>query len=172
MLRIHSKRSAGFTLVELLVVIAIIGVLVALLLPAVQAAREAARRMKCGNNQKQLALGLHNFHDTYNAFPKYTHASVGWNALILPYIEQQALGEKVLPTAPSYTGAQNANRVMGQFKIPVFLCPSYIVDRSGSTIDNITGFGNAYTIHYVGNMGPIGTIPGTTTQYNVNGPGV
>src|SRR5438067_5518108 len=85
------SSSRGFTLVELLVVIAIIGVLVALLLPAVQAAREAARRMKCTSSMRQLAIGLHNFHDVNSSFPKYTDTSVGWPPLILPFIEQQAL---------------------------------------------------------------------------------
>src|SRR5690606_8233937 len=108
-----------------------IGVLVALLLPAVQAAREAARRMKCSNNQKRLALGLHNFHDTYQSFPKYTSGSVGWTCLILPFIEQRALSDKVLPTAGAYNAGQNANRVMGQYKMPMYLCPSFAKDKSG-----------------------------------------
>jgi prepilin-type N-terminal cleavage/methylation domain-containing protein len=159
---------SGFTLVELLVVIAIIGVLVALLLPAVQAAREAARRMKCTNNLKQLALALHNHHDTHGAFPASTSGSVGWHALILPYIEQRSLGDQVLPTAGAYNAGQNANRLMGQYKMPMFLCPSFVKDRSASTIDNITGFGNAYTTHYYGNAGPNGNIPGSTTPYGIN----
>jgi prepilin-type N-terminal cleavage/methylation domain-containing protein len=93
----------GFTLVELLVVIAIIGVLVALLLPAIQAAREAARRTKCGNNLKQLGLALHNYHDTHGRFPPATmitraspactnmglgtYERFGWGVLILPHID-------------------------------------------------------------------------------------
>jgi prepilin-type N-terminal cleavage/methylation domain-containing protein/prepilin-type processing-associated H-X9-DG protein len=102
------KRQRGFTLVELLVVIAIIGILIALLLPAVQAAREAARRSSCTNNMKQLGIGLHNYHDTAKSFPPggiqqpngYTPTGYSgmaepnmwsWSALILPFIEQTAL---------------------------------------------------------------------------------
>lgn len=91
-------RSRGFTLVELLVVIAIIGVLVALLLPAVQAAREAARRSQCTNNLRQVALAVHNYHDARRAFPPSLiwRNSGGWSYvyLILPFMEETALSEK------------------------------------------------------------------------------
>jgi len=92
------KRSnSGFTLVELLVVIAIIGVLVALLLPAVQAAREAARRSSCNNNLKQYALGLHNSHDTFLKFPvglHDTHGRGNWWIHVLPFVEEENLYQK------------------------------------------------------------------------------
>ena len=99
------KRYA-FTLVELLVVIAIIGILIALLLPAVQAAREAARRMQCSNNLKQIGLGMHNYHDVYltalpkGAAPGYSAASiqygsVNWTASLLPFMEQGAIYDRI-----------------------------------------------------------------------------
>ncbi len=92
----NSPRRRGFTLVELLVVIAIIGILVALLLPAIQAAREAARRTECNNNLKQWGIALHNHHDTYGYFPPLYAVGGGWQyrlngfVALLPFIEEQA----------------------------------------------------------------------------------
>jgi prepilin-type N-terminal cleavage/methylation domain-containing protein len=87
-----AMKKRAFTLVELLVVIAVIGVLIALLLPAVQAAREAARRMQCSNHLKQIGIGLHNFHDTKNGLPPYFIETVkpGFWVTLIPYIEQQS----------------------------------------------------------------------------------
>ncbi|MGL6193236.1 MAG: DUF1559 domain-containing protein [Thermoguttaceae bacterium] len=107
--RSGNSNLLGFTLVELLVVIAIIGILIALLLPAVQAAREAARRMQCTNNLKQMGLAVHNFHDARNALPPaglVGNANFSFFTFLLPYTEQMALSE-VLSTAiqnDTYTG--------------------------------------------------------------------
>jgi len=133
----YGYRRTGFTLVELLVVIAIIGVLVALLLPAVQAAREAARRMQCTNQMKQFGLALHNFHDTNKIFPAAvdeltTSPSLGtlwkgtWVPHILPYIEQQALFQTYRFDRDWQDTTTNDNANTGPVKksIKGFLCPS------------------------------------------------
>ncbi|HUE71097.1 MAG TPA: DUF1559 domain-containing protein [Pirellulaceae bacterium] len=121
-MRIRSSRKRAFTLVELLVVIAIIGILVALLLPAVQFAREAARRMQCGNNLKQIGVALHTYHDTHKIFPPALIGSGRWNVanpelpatnpphrvanltgwvLLLPFMEQEPLWNRYVFDAPS-----------------------------------------------------------------------
>jgi len=129
-------KSRGFTLIELLVVIAIIAILVALLLPAVQQAREAARRTQCKNNLKQLGIALHNYHDTFNCFPPAhirTQSAIpannvltGWrgfslHAMLLPYIEQTALYTSL--DFNSYFDAPQST-VGRRQRLPAFLCPS------------------------------------------------
>ncbi|QDU27254.1 hypothetical protein ETAA8_23410 [Anatilimnocola aggregata] len=130
---IRSRRStAAFTLVELLVVIAIIGVLVALLLPAVQAAREAARRSQCLNHLKQIGLAVHNYHDTYNYLPNSRRdASFTWQAQILPGLEQSSLYAK-WKFGPSFDTQLQECR---EAKITVYFCPSR---RSASSAQPIT----------------------------------
>jgi len=133
------KSRAGFTLVELLVVIAIICVLVALLLPAVQAAREAARRMQCTNNLKQHGLAVHNFHDTNQRFPAAFEEltasptitgnspwGCSWTARCLPYIEQQAVFQVYRFDRDWQDATTNAVPNTGPIctKIKAFMCPS------------------------------------------------
>ncbi len=129
------KRRAAFTLVELLVVIAIIGILVALLLPAVQAAREAARRTQCANNMKQAALALHNYHSTFQRFPGIGPTSptaFSVQAQILPYAEQQNLVDLIDFQSPIYTGGGMGgpatihpnNEQAARHLVPMFRCPS------------------------------------------------
>lgn len=126
---------SGFTLVELLVVIAIIGVLVSLLLPAVQAAREAARRMQCSNNLKQLALALHNYESTFTMLPpsrsavdvaiednaSNKSAYQSWTTMVLPYIEQSGLSELV---DFNYAWSSLKNRPAVSVQLSVYTCPS------------------------------------------------
>jgi len=144
--RRQSRTFRGFTLVELLVVIAIIGVLVALLLPAVQQAREAARRMTCTNHQKQIALALHNYNDTYGTFPpgwlvqNGSDSTWGWNALLLPFIEQANVHEALnvtTKTLQQVKGEFNASLATPQDQalmtsIEVLKCPS----DTGPTIND------------------------------------
>lgn len=119
------RCKAGFTLIELLVVIAIIGVLVGLLLPAVQQAREAARRASCQNNLKQIGLGLHTFESANKYFPTVVNISGGarhfWVAQILPYMEQNPIAELY---DYSVSFSDPANQTAVQFPLPFVSCPS------------------------------------------------
>ena len=140
-----SRPRRGFTLIELLVVIAIIAVLIALLLPAVQQAREAARRSQCKNNLKQIALALHNYHDTHLAFPPgwvrepgtSNHPGWGWGAMVLPYIEQAPLSDllNVGIGRPTLNTADPAALLPGgDTVLTVFRCPSDVgPDRMDDT---------------------------------------
>ncbi len=139
-------RRTGFTLIELLVVIAIIAILVALLLPAVQQAREAARRSSCKNNMKQLGLALHNYHDTHFVFPPgYISVQPGntssteaglysWGAFLLPYVEQAPLYDLLNVGNVSLQAnlATPAIRAALQQPMSVFSCPSDV----GSGVNN------------------------------------
>jgi len=125
-------KRQGFTLVELLVVIAIIGILMGLLLPAVQMAREAARRTQCQNNLKQFGLAFHNYESARKAFPESRPRDLNgdrmsWCILVLDYIEQGNLADLYDKSVPWHTGV---NVIAGQTKLPMFICPS---SGSGST---------------------------------------
>ncbi len=156
----------GFTLVELLVVIAIIGVLIALLLPAVQAAREAARRSQCSNNLKQLGLALHNYYDTNKRFPAATGpctrpnptsgACQGWNgwgglAPLLAFVEQSALADRITwDVYWNWNGpGTNDNRFVAETFVNAFLCPSDPADD--------LDYGNMGPTSYNLSHGPVST---------------
>jgi len=130
----HSNKR-GFTLIELLVVIAIIAILIALLLPAVQQAREAARRTQCKNHMKQIGLAFHNYHDVYNAFPMGSGNAAGassgyglgsWKWRILPFMDQAPMFNS--PTNVTFRLSQqsfNANHALWEsYRVPAYHCPS------------------------------------------------
>ncbi|MCS7238679.1 MAG: DUF1559 domain-containing protein [Thermoguttaceae bacterium] len=138
-MRTRSNRCSGFTLVELLVVIAIIGILIALLLPAVQAAREAARRAHCVNNIKQMGFALHNYHDVYRTLPigaslaqRGTGFSirwaVNWKLSILPYIEQRSVFDQLDFInglfCPWPDRRITGNLILERLVVNVYKCPS------------------------------------------------
>lgn len=153
------KRRTGFTLIELLVVIAIIAILVALLLPAVQQAREAARRSHCKNNLKQIGLALHNYHGAHSVFPAgyFSFATNngagpatanidpltwdaapgwGWSAMLLPFLDAENLTGQIDFDAPLWAPA-NSSAI--QTKLPVFLCPSATGGDESFTVRDASG---------------------------------
>lgn len=191
-MRNNAARRRGFTLIELLVVIAIIAILVALLLPAVQQAREAARRTQCRNKLKQLGLALHNYHDVHQCFPPGTSGGDlklyagtvmhgwrghGWATFCLPFLEQQPLYARIDFKEPIYIGlpfgAVNANETLYSSEQPrAFVCPSDV--RRRQITDSASGSGvlkwapGLMMCSYVGNFGVNAFIRGSTTGSNIS----
>ncbi|QDV57227.1 DUF1559 domain-containing protein [Rosistilla oblonga] len=162
-----SKKQRAFTLVELLVVIAIIGILVGLLLPAVQAAREAARRMQCSNNLKQLGLAMHNYHDVYLKFPpgglEVSGYQIGWPGRIFDFIEEGNRLDAMNGMSPDalvkiwpyrYTTApHNGGDPIFTDPMPSFACPS---SPLGDTVNASSYAGVQHgTLHYRANAGSV-----------------
>lgn len=150
----------GFTLIELLVVIAIIAVLVALLLPAVQQAREAARRTQCKSNLKQLGLALHNYHETHSLFPSTGFPTVlgmgngfGWGAMILPQIDQGPLYSQLNFGALNTGTASNVSLI--NTPLAVFRCPTSTATPNYQ-VTNVTAPLVAYSVATSSYMGVIG----------------
>ncbi len=150
---------SGFTLVELLVVIAIIGVMAGLLLPAVQAARESARRTQCQNNLRQLGIGLLRYHDQHGAFPvgcfewrprgNTTNRQLAWSAYLLPYIEQQPLFNRLDMSKPF---DDPVNSEAASTTVSIYVCPS--ADTTYAKKESTRG-----TAHYGGIIGERITSP-------------
>ncbi len=173
------KPRNAFTLVELLVVIAIIGILVGLLLPAVQAAREAARRMQCANNIRQMGIALHNYESVYRVFPHGGAGAVSlvnptirarwrlsWGAAILPFAEQTTLFAKIDQRHPF---VHPDNQEAGGTLVPIYLCPSAPqVELRRPNGDALTSPAIYARSDYAGNYGERGLrcYPSTNCQNN------
>jgi prepilin-type N-terminal cleavage/methylation domain-containing protein/prepilin-type processing-associated H-X9-DG protein len=165
---------AGFTLVELLVVITIIGILIALLLPAVQAAREAAHRMTCSDHQRQVAIAMHNHHNAQGALPAGVSDATpywgqgNWQVSILPFIELNAVRERYydygVNNARNYYHNDNLNGATG-IQIPVLLCPSDRPNTGGWPANPKSTTYHNYVVNF-GNTGIDETANWQVTTYN------
>jgi len=172
------SRNHGFTLVELLVVIAIIGILVALLLPAVQAAREAARRASCVSKLHQIGIALHSYHAARNTFPYGANDGdcedktpprevMAWRVLILPYMENQVLFDQLVPIAKLSNGTPCTNPEQRQWdltplqeqSVPEYICPSEQPPELKTGFDTWFGPKTAALASYYGVAGPVATGP-------------
>lgn len=172
----QNEDRRGFTLVELLVVIAIIGILIALLLPAVQAAREAARRMQCGNNLKQIGLALQNYHGTHNVFPygarpgPYLSSSrspvrtgINWKTSILPVLEQGNVFDELDFENGVFTTDWFNNEILKGVVVPAYKCPSSPFDPLLDGDYGASGHEDAQKHEYVGIAGVYPDPAGRTT---------
>lgn len=164
--RRRQSKYLGFTLIELLVVIAIIAVLIALLLPAVQQAREAARRSQCKNNLKQLGLAFHNYHEALNCFPLSSAGAVSkpnWRIFILPYLDQAPLyskldfgasGSFLAGGGSPYTSGSGVNNILAGLFIPIYNCPSTILPTNNTAVTNNTLAGQTHCYEGVSGATP------------------
>lgn len=156
------KKRDGFTLIELLVVIAIIGILVGLLLPAVQAAREAARRMSCSNNMRQIGLALHNYESSHKKLPfGWNNHGTFWSAMILPQMEQNNIYDKLTfqESGPGNWRSGSFNTEACETLISTFRCPSMPIPEHMK----YNGFAARVPISYRGNGGNEVTSDDTST---------
>lgn len=164
---VPGTKRPGFSLVELMVVMAVVGLLLAMLVPAVQAVREAGRRMQCLHHMRQVALAMHSYHEVHRSFPYGVQAAWGfsWSALLLPYMEQTQLAETIPWSESPWWGGYDRNslalKALVRQQIPLLRCPSQgppvtsnVNDMSGRFVTNYLACAGGNATH--DNVGPGG----------------